>query len=203
AFVKELNAQGHYPSMKQISSTISKKWKEEPEWVKAQYSIISYDANKLLKEMINESSDNNSMHDDELNTGGEDDLPIRRLQEFNDTQIDNFGFSVFPVSELYSQIFETNLHEINNQISDPSTIMDPNNYSFFNYSQAISAFITESQNDRNFTDSDHYHFNEPEAEPGWLSFGSPASGMNIRVAVMVTRIDQPVGQPVNQTVAII
>ncbi|CAG8629037.1 13252_t:CDS:1, partial [Ambispora gerdemannii] len=233
AFVKELNAQGHYPSMKIISSTISKKWKEEPEWVKAQYSIISYDANKLLKEMINDSSNNNSTRDDESNTRASDlSLAVRRLKPaevtLDDCPIDNFGFSVFPVSESvnsgkslnpdttgsdhhdnldefnndsatkinslngdnfisvnfddyqnhssidhdqYSQILEINSHEINynldSQTNGPLTtnlIMDSNNDPFLNYSQAISNFmdIAESQNSRIFTNSDHYHFNEPD-----------------------------------------
>ncbi|CAG8524268.1 1171_t:CDS:1 [Ambispora gerdemannii] len=48
AFVKEFNSKGIYPPMKVLSPIISKRWKEEPDFVKAYYSSLAFNATKLL-----------------------------------------------------------------------------------------------------------------------------------------------------------
>ncbi|CAG8628185.1 5370_t:CDS:1, partial [Ambispora leptoticha] len=48
AFVKELNAQGHYFEMKKISSLVSAKWKSEPNYVKEEYRRIAKELAALV-----------------------------------------------------------------------------------------------------------------------------------------------------------
>ncbi|KAG9289904.1 hypothetical protein G9A89_010210 [Geosiphon pyriformis] len=50
AYVKELNSKGHYLPMKILSPIISKKWKTEPDSLKAEYTRIANEATRLLNE---------------------------------------------------------------------------------------------------------------------------------------------------------